>query len=164
MSNSYIQFPSSGIIRTNRQNGGHLTLPDFSEYHPFIGQYILSGIIKCILNGCKCDHGYSILRRWYGKSANRQIDTKEPAVVVILLLDFLNLRSDWITNLDVKSFILTAWSHLVGNYSWKNREVGKKLESSIWHGKVRVWNWKVVHFKLFPTAFRTFQVKWRLSN
>ena len=21
-----------------------------------------------------------------------------------------------------------------------------------------------VHFKLFPTAFRTFQVKWRLSN
>ena len=83
------------------------------------------------------------IRRWYGKSANRQIDTKEPAVVVILLLDFLNLRSDWIINLYVKSFILTDGLHVVGKGVRKSRirkvscwkaqyEIGK-LDSSQWN-------------------------------
>lgn len=77
------------------------------------------------------------IRRWYGKSANRQIDTKEPAVVVILLLDFLNLRSDWITNLSVKSFILTDWLHVVGKGVRKSRiqkfHVEKpNMKSEIW--------------------------------
>ena len=83
------------------------------------------------------------IRRWYGKSANRQIDTKEPAVVVILLLDSLNLRSDWITNLYVKSFILTDGLHVVGKGVRKSRirnvscwkaqyEIGK-LDSSQWN-------------------------------